>query len=251
MATVVMLHGIPGSATIWDAVRSRLGAHTTIAPMLRGFGGDAPPADPEEYLAAAQAECILRGLDRQGVGRFALVAHDFGGPVAAHLLARAPERVTHLAVFATNAFPDTPIPFPLSLVPVRGVGPLAQRILFSPWALRQLVRRGTGRPNPGLDPVPLVGDRTQAHAINYIFGESLRRIESLYVPVRDALAAVSVPALVGWGDRDPLFSVDVGRRTDDIIPGAQFRLYPDAGHFLPAERPAQLAADITALLGDS
>ncbi|BEK94950.1 alpha/beta fold hydrolase [Nocardia seriolae] len=189
-------------------------------------------------------------MDRLGVERFALIAHEFGGPVAAHLYAKAGHRITHLAVFPTNAFPDTPIPFPLSLVPKRGVGPLAQRILFSPWALRQLVRHGSGRPNPRPDPAPFVGDRVQAHAINYIFGESLRHIDTLYTPVRAALARVSVPALVGWGDHDPLFSIEIGRRTAELIPTARWRLYPGAGHFLPLERPDELAADITTLLSE-
>jgi pimeloyl-ACP methyl ester carboxylesterase len=31
------------------------------------------------------------------------------------------------------------------------------------------------------------------------------------------------------------------------VPGARFRLYDGAGHFLPEERPEQLAADLVEL----
>ena len=56
-----------------------------------------------------------------------------------------------------------------------------------------------------------------------------------------------VPAIVGWGDRDPFFPVAIGRRTAELLPDARFRLFEGAGHFLPDERPDELAADILAL----
>jgi pimeloyl-ACP methyl ester carboxylesterase len=49
------------------------------------------------------------------------------------------------------------------------------------------------------------------------------------------------------GARDPFFSVQQGRRTADAA-GAHFLLLPDAGHFLPQERPNEVATQITALL---
>jgi pimeloyl-ACP methyl ester carboxylesterase len=58
---------------------------------------------------------------------------------------------------------------------------------------------------------------------------------------------LAVPAVVGWGDRDPFFPVAIGQRTAALIPDAQFRLYEGAGHFLPEERPAQLATDLLEL----
>jgi pimeloyl-ACP methyl ester carboxylesterase len=62
--------------------------------------------------------------------------------------------------------------------------------------------------------------------------------------VAETLATVRVPALIGWGDRDPFFPVEVGRRTADLVQGARFQLYEGAGHFLPEERPAELATDL-------
>ena len=249
MATVLLIHGIPGSAAVWEGVAARLRSdgHTVLAPALLGFDGGPLPADPDALLAPSQARHVIDLLDRAGVERAVVAGHDFGGPVAAHLWAAAPERVAALAVFATNAFPDTPIPFPLSTLKLPVVGAVAERALFSRSSLTLMVRRGVGRPRVRLDLDRYVGDRRRQAAIGTIFAASLRRIEELYAPVSAALRSVHVPTLVGWGDHDPFFPVAVGQRTAALIPHARFRLYGGAGHFLPEERPDDVAGDLAAL----
>ena len=228
-----------------------------LAPDLLGFGGvpastaGAGDGDADGLLAPRQAGHVLdvldrAGLDRAGLDRVAVVGHDFGGPVAAHLLARAPERVAALALFATNAFPDTPIPCPLSALNVPLVGRVAERALFSRPSLAMTVRQGVGRPR--LDLGIYLGGRAQSAAIATIFSASLRRLRELYTPVEEALQKVTVPALVGWGTRDPFFPVPVAERTAQLMAGSRLRLYAGAGHFLPEERPDELAADLLELL---
>lgn len=250
MGDVLLLHGIPGSASAWAQVAVQLEPqHRMVAPDLLGFGGRPVPVGVDSLLAPSQARHVLGVLDEAGIDRFALVGHDFGGPIAAHLVAMVPERVTALALFATNAFPDTPIPFPLSALRLPLVGSVVERLMFSKWSLGMMVRMGVGRPRVRLDRKRYLGDAQQVSSIATIFAASLRRIEELYTPVEEALRAVGVPALVGWGDRDPFFSVDVGRRTAEAIPGAEFVLYEGAGHFLPEERPDEIAGDLLRLLG--
>jgi len=252
MATFLLVHGIPGSAAVWDPVRSILQSeHDVLTPDLLGFGGNRMEGNGDSLLAPVQAGHLLDRLERTGVDEVLLVGHDFGGPVAAHLIASAPERVAALALFATNAFPDTPIPFPLSLLKVPGLGSIAERLLFSKRSLAMMVRRGVGRPKPRLELDRYLGDPQQQAAIAAIFSASLRRLRELYTPVEAALRTVTVPALVGWGDRDPFFDVGIGRRTAAAIPGARFRLYPGAGHFLPEERSDELAADLLQLARDA
>lgn len=247
MASVVLLHGIPGSAATWQRVADLLRRHHDVfAPDLLGFGGQAGGVG-DELLAPNQARHVLTLLDQAGVDRVAVVGHDFGGPVAAHLLAAAPERVTALALFATNVLPDTPIPFPLSTLNVPVVGGIVERLVMSRWSLAMMVRRGVGRPRRTLDIDRYLGDAAQRAAIATIFASSLRRMRELYTPVEAALAAATVPSLVGWGDHDPFFPVAIGQRTAAVIPGARFRLYQGAGHFLPEERSDEVAADLLEL----
>lgn len=250
MTTFLLVHGLPGSGATWDRVKEKLEPkHRVLAPDLLGFGGQPLPPGRDALLAPAQARHLLELLDREGIKEVVVVAHDFGGPVAAHLLAMAPSRVSALALFATNAFADTPIPFPLSLVNAPLLGPLAARLLFSRRSLAIMVRRGVGDPATHLDVDLYLGGNHQRAAIASIFESSLRRLGELYGPVEHALATAGVPALVGWGDRDPFFPVAIGRRTAELLPNARLRLYEGAGHFLPEERHDDLAADVLALAG--
>ena len=52
--------------------------------------------------------------------------------------------------------------------------------------------------------------------------------------------------LVGWGDRDPFFPVEQGERTAAAA-NARLRVFEGAGHFLPHERPTEVADEIAAL----
>ena len=247
MSNFVFLHGVPGSASGWRRVIAQLEGHRTLAPDLRGFGGQPPAAHDDELLAPAQARHVLAAMDHAGFDRVVLVGHDFGGPVAAHLIALAPERVEALAVLATNAFPDTPIPFPLSTLNWPVVGGTASRLLFSRASLAMMLRTGVGRPKVEIDSSAYIGDKVQHASISAIFGNSLRRLRELYSPVEEALRRVTVPVLVAWGDRDPFFPVSVGERTAALFANARFRLYEGAGHFLPEERPDDVVGDLLEL----
>lgn len=50
---------------------------------------------------------------------------------------------------------------------------------------------------------------------------------------REGLAALCVPTLVIHGDRDPLIDVSGGRRTAELVPGAELLVLDGMGHDLP------------------
>ena len=120
-------------------------------------------------------------------------------------------------------------------------------MLFSTPSLRWMLRGGVGQPHVRLDAAAHLGDQNQRHAIRTIFDGSLRHLTELYAPVEAALGALRIPTHVGWGDRDPFFSVEQGQRTATAM-NATFQLLPRAGHFLPEERPAEVAAAIRSLV---
>lgn len=246
---VVLLHGIPGSSSSWANVAKLLFEHhRVLIPDLIGFGESSRCLDPDTLHARGQAALLLEALDSLRVDRATLVGHDFGGPVALALLARRPRYVTGLGLLSTNTFTDTPIPFPLSATTWPVVGWLARKALFSPASFRMMLRQGVGTPKVDVDAASAIGDRDQARAIAAIFNASLLRLGELYAPIEQALESVAVPSFVAWGDHDPFFSIEQGRRTADAIAGARFELLEGAGHFLPVERPEQVASLIAQLV---
>ena len=244
----MLLHGLPGSFASWLQVAELLSdRHELVVPDLLGFGASAKPASLPELHISAQADALAGLLEELAIERVALVGHDFGGPVAVELAGRHPGLVSHLGVLATNLFPDTPIPFPLSTVTWPLLGRPARRLLFSRLSLHMMLRAGTGRPRVALNPSTYLGDAGQRSAIRTIFGGSLTSLHELYAPVERHARAIGVPTFTGWGTRDPFFSVEQGERTAAAL-STTLRVYDDAGHFLPEERPHEVARDLAALV---
>ncbi|HWH33267.1 MAG TPA: alpha/beta hydrolase [Egibacteraceae bacterium] len=246
---VVLLHGLFGASPVWSGVAPLLAArHRVLAVDLLGFGHSERVRDAEALWAPSQAAAIGEALDALGVGPAAFVGYDYGGPVALTLSARAPQRVTALTLSATNAFPDAPMPFPLSLLFLPVVGGAAEAALFSRPGLAMAARAAVGTKGVRLDRWLLLGDRAQSRAVRTLFKQALRQMPARYGPVHDALTRLDVPTLVVWGDRDPFFALEQGRRTAAAVRGAQLRVYDGAGHFVPEEQPERFAADVLALL---
>lgn len=249
--TVLLLHGIPGGGAVWHEVSRLLSArYRVVVPDLIGFGDSARADDIQTLWADAQAAAVVALMDDLRIDEALVVGHDFGGPVAAHLVAQARRRVAALVLASTNAFGDTPIPFPLSGILWPGVGRAWERMIFSAPSLRMMVKQGVGDTATTIDPHLYVGDRDQARAIRIIFASALRDLASRYGPITEMLGRVDVPTRVVWGDRDPFFPVEQAHRTAELIPGAHMTVLPGAGHFLPEERPAELAEEVDRLWGD-
>lgn len=245
---LLLLHGVPGSAASWREVADRVAADADLLiPDLLGFGGSARPDDLHTLHARSQAQALLDALDELEVASVTVVGHDFGGPVGLSLLALAPERVNGLGLLATNAFPDTPIPLPLSTIFWPLIGRAAAAALFSRPSLRLMLRTGAGSPRPRLDPASYLGDPGQVRTIRTVFEGSLRQLDELFRPVQAALEAADVPGFVLWGDRDPFFALASGERTAAAF-GVPLTRLAGAGHFLPAERPDAVAEAVRRLL---
>lgn len=100
--TVVFIHGVLNDHSVWILQTRWFANHgwNVLAVDLPGHcrsAGD-PPRSVEEG-----ADFIVALLDAAGVQRAALVGHSFGSLIALEAAARAPERVTHLALIGTAA----------------------------------------------------------------------------------------------------------------------------------------------------
>jgi len=101
--TLVLVHGVLNAHKVWLAQADALAAQgwNVLAPDLPGhLGSRGTPLATVEAAAAF----LLALLDTVGVERAALAGHSFGSLAALEAAARAPERVTHLALIST-AFP--------------------------------------------------------------------------------------------------------------------------------------------------
>ena len=88
--TVVLVHGNPETAAIWDPLRAVLGRDDVVALSPPGFGAPADPtfaATSDDYLAWLVAE--LESLD----GPIDLIGHDWGGGHVQRVAATRPDLI--------------------------------------------------------------------------------------------------------------------------------------------------------------
>lgn len=237
---VVLLHGIPRSGAVWDQVAARLERdHRVLIPDLIGFGRSTRTRAIDELWTQAQAEALGEALDAAGAREPVVAGHDYGVPVALTLWGGRRAQIRGLVLAAGNAFTDTPIPLQIRAVTWPLVGALAGAALFSGPSLAMMLRQGA---TVALDRARYLGDGDQQAAIRTIFASALRELRERYAPIEALLPTITVPTLVVWGERDPFFPVAEAERLTGAIRGAELRVLEGCGHFIPEERPAELAA---------
>jgi len=254
----LLLHGMPTSSYLWRDVQRDLGRHglsRTYAPDLVGLGCSERPARGG-YDFASQASLLLGLADDLGLDRFAVVGHDVGGVVAAHLTAVARDRVAALVLIDAPLHADVwPIPAVRALAtPYLGEAQTA--------ALRMVPGAGAkflgsqlarGLRATELTPkvlghytAPLLGADGPRGLLSFVRAFDPDATEAAFEVVRKD----APPSLVMWASDDAWLSTAVGRRVAGDLPGASYVEVADAGHFLPEDRPERVAEEIAAFLAE-
>lgn len=224
--TVLALHGWRRDHRDFDAVfaGSDLSA---IALDLPGFGSapvpDATWGSPE--YAAAVAEV----LDEMAP-RVVVLGHSLGGRIAVELAAARPERVGGLVLTGAPLFrPDGARAKPR--LDYRLARRLARSGLFSAARLEALRQRH------GSD------DYRAAHG--ELRNILVKLLAEDYAP---ALAAISCPVELVWGDDDRAAPLAVAERIQAALAGSHLVVCPGAGHLTPLTVPGVLREALVRLL---
>lgn len=104
--TVLCIHGWACSAYVFDQLLPPLAGLGTraIAIDLPGHGLSDKPTEAARYTLDALVRTVTDVMDALDVERAVLVGHSMGGPIAAMVAARFPERVAALALLAPAGF---------------------------------------------------------------------------------------------------------------------------------------------------
>lgn len=101
---VLLVHGFPDSHAVWrHQIPALLAAgYRVIAPDMRGYGASEAPAATQAYLIETLVADLVALLDRLGIERVRLVAHDWGAVIGWQLCIRHPERVERYAALSVG-----------------------------------------------------------------------------------------------------------------------------------------------------
>jgi len=241
---VALLHGQPGSAASWSAVTPLLESRYSLVVEDRpGYPGSREPAGGFR----ANAEALVRHLDRAEIDKAILVGHSWGGGVAIAAAERFSERVCGLVLVASvrpgealglvdRALTRRPFGDALAVTAFAVAGAL----LAAPGA-RVLTSRLPDTALVSLAGLSLVGGhRRTAQA----FMVEQRALVDELPGLAEGLAALEVPVEVVVGDADRVVAPEVGERLAAKISTARLSRVEGAGHLLVLERPDAVAAAV-------
>ena len=226
--TVLLVPGFMADADLWRDVEAAL------APW-----GPIRHADTSrDKTIVAMAERALAEVE----GTFIIIGFSMGGYVAREVARLASERVQALVLVATSARGDT------SEQARRKASAAEQVASLSGFAgIGRSVVASALHPDRARDEALV--SRIQAMALR-LGGEVFRR-QSLMPREGDLaeLRSIRCQTLVIAGRQDRVRSIAEAEELHAGIPGAELRILEEAGHMLPMEVGADLAAAVTAWLG--
>jgi 2-succinyl-6-hydroxy-2,4-cyclohexadiene-1-carboxylate synthase len=233
--TLVLLHGFGGTHRAWDPVLPELDheRYNPLVPDLRGHGTKAGvrPISFDgcvgDVLAAAPEEFVLCG-------------YSMGGRVAQHVALAAPGRVTRLILVSTGAGIADPAVRARRIAEDRAFADDLDHMTIEQYADRWMA-------NPLFDGTAPEAARWWREDLlrndPAALAEVLRTIGGgAMEPFWDRLPELKMPMTLVVGARDEKF---VRWATEDYparLPQAEVHVVEGAGHGLPREAPAELAA---------
>ncbi|WMJ68568.1 alpha/beta hydrolase [Stenotrophomonas sp. 24(2023)] len=106
--TLLLLHGVPSSSRMYDALMRRLGSrYHLVAPDYPGFGNSEAP-DPSRYAYTFDhlALTMQQFTDALGLHHYTLFMQDFGAPVGMRLAIARPQAVQALVFQNGNVYEE-------------------------------------------------------------------------------------------------------------------------------------------------
>ncbi len=230
--TFLLLHGGAGPQSVAGFAELLVASEPArvITPTHPGFGGTARPEALSTVPALARLYVSL--LDALDLHNVTVIGNSVGGWIASEMALLGSARISALVLVDAVGIEVDGHPvadfFALTLDQV------SQLSYHDPIKFR-------------IDPSTMPPAQQQAMAGNratlavYAGAGSGSMLDPT---LRDRLGAVSVPALVLWGDSDRIVDPEYGRAFAAAIPKARFELLPDTGHVPQLETPEQLLAAI-------
>jgi haloalkane dehalogenase len=243
---VLLLHGEPTWAFLYRKLIPPLsGVGRCIAPDYFGFGRSDKPTDRGWYSYDRHTEALTRFVVELELTNLTVVVQDWGGPLGFRLAVENPERVARLVVMNTGIGARAPnddwLRFQAFVRRVDTEIVAGQLIRFS------LVQPTTDEVIAGYDaPFPVPEARIGIVQFPELVATGADHPSGpAMLAVREQLRTFDRPALVLFGDSDPIFSRRAAEVMAELLPNAE--LDPpveEAGHFLQEDRGAWLGERI-------
>lgn len=254
---ILLLTGFPSASHTFSQLIDLLkNDFHLIAPDYPGFGHSAAPAANEfDYTFDNLATVLEQWIDKLGLSRFSLYAHDYGGPIGFRIAARRPELIESLIIQNANAYMEgigpgfgAAMPFLQNRTteteqPIRGLMTLDGVKMFY-----ETGAENSSRINPDhyvLDHLLLNRPGLVDVHLNLLhnYTSNLSQFDVWQQYFRQHQPAT----LLVWGQNDPFFPEAAARAFLTDLPQAELHLF-NTSHFALEEYADEIANAIKAFL---
>ncbi len=255
---VVLLHGFPEAAFVWDEVITRLDSDAAmLAPNLRGYERSSAPASVADYRARHVVQDLVALVEMLGAPIDLLVAHDWGGALAWVLAAQRPDLLRHLLI--VNAPHHAIFLRELRDNPRQQQASAYMTFLCRPDAaalLRADDHARLWRFFTGMGGLAWLDDATKERyrdvwrlglegALNYYRASPLQPPQDDNAAIHrirfdESDVRVNVPTTVLWGERDSALPASLLDGLDAFVPDLEIERVPDGTHWLVHEQPGRI-----------
>lgn len=235
---LLFLHGTGGHAEAYTRNLEAHGRHfNTVAIDMIGHGWTDKPA--VDYEIPIYAGHVIKVLDALGQAKAYISGESLGGWVATYLAIHHPERLERIVLNTAGGWTAHP-------EVMAKIKRLSMEVAEDPTHERMRARLEFLMYDRTMVHDDLVAARLRIYQ-QANFADITRRILCLQeMPIRrrnmftrEMYASVKTPTLVLWTSHDPTATVEEGRELASMIPGSQFVVMNNCGHwpqFEDAER---------------
>src|SRR5262245_51688835 len=242
-STLLFVHGTPTWSFEYRHLVSALrGTHRCVALDHLGFGLSGRPPDAV-YTPEAHAQRLRAFVDRVGLRRFTLVAHDFGGPISLPLALAGASTVARLVILNSWmwSFADDAEMTRRARMVSGGLGRFLYRRLNA--SLRLIMPRAYGSRRKLTRAIHRqylapFRDADSRERVLWALARALTGSAAFYDGLWQQRGRLAhTPALVIWGVKDSAFRPTQLARWRKALPHASVVELPDAGHWPHEEAP--------------
>jgi haloalkane dehalogenase len=250
---VLCLHGEPTWSYLYRRMIPPLAAVArVVCPDYFGFGRSDKPVDQSWYRFDRHYESIRRLVDELTLDRLTVVVQDWGGPIGLRLAVEHPDRVARLVVLNTGVGGGRPPSE--TWLRFRDVVRQAGGDFEAGRLIRRACVRGLGDDDVAAYDAPFPTPESKAGILAFpeqVPTEPDHPNTAPLLAIREELKQWRKPALVLFGDSDPIFSPAVAEQISELIPGAvPAETIPNAGHFVQEDAGEEVAVRIVRFLAE-